>query len=541
MIIPRPAVLAPAPGRFDLPAALRLAAGPGAARPADLLAEYLGPDRPRTAQGPEIRLELRPEPGPAEETPAARAEAYRLEITPDRVLLTAPAEAGLFHGVQTLRQLLSADKRSLPCVTVEDAPLLPWRGVLLDVARHFMPLEFVYAFVDRIALHKINVLHLHLTDDQGWRIEIDGRPRLTEVGAWRTESMVGPAGSTRFDGTPHGGFYTQKELAGLVGYAAARGVRVVPEIEMPGHARAALAAYPELGVHGGPLPVWTSWGICEDIFGVHDAALAFCREVLGQTMDVFPDPYVHIGGDECPTTQWEADPFSRERARDLGLAHPSALHGWFLARMHGFLADCGRRAVSWDTASPGPTGLPAELVLAAWLDPQDAARSVARGHQVLLAPHRATFFDYVQRDHPDEPQGQPGGVVTVQDVYAFDPLASAGPEPLPLADPFAAGPAEPGVLGAQAQLWTEFLPQPERVLYAAYPRMCAFAEAAWSSGPRDFPDFSERLAAQAPLLVSVGALSADRLGELGAAADAGAADDSDSAPGAARRPARIEG
>lgn len=537
MIIPRPAVLTPAPGRFDLPAALRLTAGPGAARPADLLAGYLGPDRPRTAEGPEIRLELRRPAAPAAGS-AEPSEAYRVEITPERVLLTAPAEAGLFHAVQTLRQLLSADKRSLPCVTIEDAPLLAWRGVMLDVARHFMPLEFVYAFVDRIALHKINVLHFHLTDDQGWRIEIDGRPRLTEIGAWRTESMVGPAGSTRFDGVPHGGFYTQKELAALVEYASARGVRVVPEIEMPGHARSALAAYPELGVHGRPMPVWTSWGICEDIFGVHDAALDFCREVLGQTVEVFPDRYVHIGGDECPTTQWENDPYSQRRAKELGLAHPSALHGWFLGRMHAFLAEGGRRAVSWDTASPGPTGLPADIVLAAWLEAEDAARSVARGHQVLLAPHRSTFFDYVQRDHPDEPQGQPGGVVTVEDVYAFDPLAAAdGGAPLPVADPFAGGPAEPGVLGAQAQLWTEFMAQPEHVLYAAYPRMCAFAEAAWSSGPRELADFRERLAAQAPLLVSVGALGTDRLGELGATGPG----DAGGGSGAAGRPARIEG
>lgn len=535
MIIPRPAALTPATGRFTLPAALRLAAGPGAQRPADLLAAYLGPDRARSDSGPEIRIELRAAPAPG--------ESYRLEITPDRVLLTAHAEAGLFHGVQTLRQLLSADKRSLPCVTVEDNPLLPWRGVLLDVARHFMPLDFLHGFVDQLALHKINVLHLHLTDDQGWRIEIDGRPRLTEIGAWRTESMIGPAGSTRFDATPHGGFYTQKELAGLVRFAAARGVRIVPEIEMPGHARAAIAAYPELGVHGTALPVWTSWGICEDVFGVHDTAIAFCREVLGQTIDIFPDRYVHIGGDECPTVQWEGDAYSRERARALGLAHPSALHGWFLSRMHTFLADCGRRAVSWDTASPEPSGgLPADLVLAAWLDQADAARSVARGHQVLLAPHKSTFFDYVQRDHPDEPQGQPGEVITLEDVYAFDPLSAVGSAPLPVVDPFAQdGSAEPGVLGAQAQLWTEFLPRPEDVLYAAYPRLCAFAEAAWSGGPRAYPDFAARLAVQAPLLVSVGALGADRLAELGAPADGAGPGGSRVRPGDARRPARIEG
>jgi hexosaminidase len=288
------------------------------------------------------------------------------------------------------------------------------------------------------------------------------------------------------------------------------------------------------------MPVWTSWGICEDVYGVHEAALEFCREVLGQTLEVFPDRYVHIGGDECPTRQWEQDPYSQRRARDLGLPGPAALHGWFLGRMTEFLAEQGRRAVSWDTASPGPTGLPADLVLAAWLDPEDAARSVGRGHQVLLAPHQSTFFDYAQRDDPDEPPGQPGGVVTLEDAYAFDPLASGDPRrPLPVADPFAPAGAGPGVLGAQAQLWTEFLPTPEHVRYAAYPRLCAFAEAAWSSGPRDPADFRARLAAATPLLVSAGALDAARVAELtdGVAAVAGG---EQARTAEAGQPARIE-
>ena len=509
MIIPRPTTLVPAPGRFDLPAELHLnAVGRGAERPAELLAGILGADRPRTDQGPEILLEATGAPGPA--------ESYRLEITPDSVRLSAPTEAGLFHGVQSLRQLLTQDPASLPCLTIEDAPLLPWRGLMIDVARHFMPLEFLYELVDELALIKLNVLHLHLTDDQGWRIEIDGLPRLTEVGAWRSESMVGPAGSDRFDGLPHGGFYTRAELASLVRHAADRGVRIVPEIEMPGHARAALAAYPELGVHGKQLPVWTSWGVCEDIFGVHDAALDFCREVLGQTLDIFPDRYVHLGGDECPVVQWESDAYSRRKAADLGLPSPAALHGWFLGRMHAFLADEGRRAIGWDTgASAAPASQPAGLVLAAWLNPADAVRSIERGHQVLLTPHQSTFFDYPQRDAPDEPQGQPGRVTTLEDAYAFDPLG-VGDE-LPVVDPAApcAGDPEPGVLGAQAQLWTEFLPTPAAVRYAAFPRLHAFAEAVWSEGPREFADFRARLGRLGRPLASSGAPDPDRTARMG--------------------------
>ena len=202
MILPRPTALTRAPGRFVLPAELHMAAGPGGERPTELLAGCLGSDRSRTNQGPEIRLETR------SAAVTTSPESYHLEIHPDRVLLTAPAEAGLFHGVQSIRQLLSADSSSLPCLTIDDAPMLPWRGLMLDVARHFMPLSFLYELVDQFALNKLNVLHLHLTDDQGWRMEIEGLPRLTEVGAWRAESMIGPAGSDHFDATPHGGFYT---------------------------------------------------------------------------------------------------------------------------------------------------------------------------------------------------------------------------------------------------------------------------------------------------------------------------------------------
>jgi hexosaminidase len=326
--------------------------------------------------------------------------------------------------------------------------------------------------------------------------------------------MIGPAGSERFDGVPHGGFYTRAELAALVRHAADRGVRIVPELEMPGHARAALAAYPELGVHGKRLPVWSSWGVCEDIFGVHDRALDFCREVLGQIVDIFPDRYVHLGGDECPTVQWESDAYSQRKAATLGLPSPAALHGWFLGRMRDFLADQGRRAIGWDTgASAVKNAQPAGLVLAAWLNPADAVRSIASGHQVLLTPHQSTFFDYPQRDDPNEPQGQPGLVTTLEDAYAFDPLG-VGDE-LRVVDPFADGVAEPGVLGAQAQLWTEFLPTAAAVRYAAFPRLHAFAEAVWSDGPREFADFRARLERLDPRLAGLGGPALDRAARMG--------------------------
>ncbi|GAA4640799.1 beta-N-acetylhexosaminidase [Actinoallomurus vinaceus] len=501
MIIPRPAELTVHPGEFAIPAALHLSAGPGAARAADLLAGYLG-DRPRASYGPAVRVEIAPADLPY--------EGYRLEISPPEVLLTAPGEEGLFHGVQTLRQLLPPaaldpasappDAWRWPCVTVRDAPRLPWRGVMLDVARHYMPPEFLEEFIDRIALHKLNVLHLHLTDDQGWRIEIEGLPRLTEVGAWRTESMVGPSGSTRFDGVPHGGFYSQRRLRDLVAYAARRGVTIVPEIEMPGHARALLAAYPHLGNRPEvSLPVWTSWGISEDILGVHDEALEFCRTVLAQTVSVFPSRYVHIGGEECPTTQWETSPVARRRAAELGFTTPTQLHGWFLRQMQETLTEHGRRAVCWDEAEQNGE-LPADMTLTAWRDPGHGVRSVERGHQVIMAPHRSTYLDYAQSTHPGEPPAQPDVVTTVADVYGFDPLAGG----LPVADPGNGG--RPGVLGTQAQLWTEFVPTPDHVRYLTFPRLCALAEAAWSEGTRDYEEFQGRLTVHRERLRVLGAL-----------------------------------
>ncbi|MBW8481316.1 beta-N-acetylhexosaminidase [Actinomadura parmotrematis] len=497
MILPRPSGLAVRPGEFVLPAHLHLTAGPGAERPAALLAGYLG-DRPRTASGPQIALALTGGDG----------DGYDLDIEPDRVVLTAGTEAGLFAGVQTLRQLLPPaalapdappDAWRWPCARIQDAPRLPWRGLMIDVARHFQPLGYLHDLVDQLALHKLNVLHLHLTDDQGWRMEIDGLPRLTDVGAWRTESMIGPAGSPRHDGVPHGGFYTQAELRGLVAHAAARGVEIVPEIEMPGHARAALAAYPHLGNRPDrELPVWTGWGISEDVLGVHEEVFDFCRTVIDQVAAVFPARYLHIGGEECPTVQWERSPAARARAADLGLAAPAALHGWFLGRVAGMVAEHGRRAVCWDEADDNGD-LPPAMTLTAWRDAAHGRASIARGHQVVIAPYRSTYLDYPQSDAAGEPPGQPGVVTTLADVLAFDPLAGG----LPLA----AG-GRPGVLGTQAQLWTEFAPTPAHVRHLLYPRLCALAETAWS-GPADPAEFGGRLEEHWARLRALGAVAAD--------------------------------
>ncbi|MEZ0107664.1 hexosaminidase [Catenulispora sp. EB89] len=507
MIIPRPAEYTPHSGEFVLGPALNLAADPGAERAADLLASYLG-DRPRTEQGPAVELRL--DPG-AHDHP----QGYDLRIDPDRVRLAAAGEAGLFNGVQTLRQLLpvmtataSAAPQRWPACHIRDAPRLPWRGVMLDVARHFMPVDFLHRFVDEIALHKLNVLHLHLTDDQGWRIEIDGLPLLTEIGSTRAESMVGRAGSTVFDGVPHSGHYTRRELAALVEHAAARGVTIVPEIGMPSHTRAAIAAYPALGNHPDVrLPVWTSWGISEDILAVHDEALDFCRHVLSDVMTLFPSRAVHIGGDECRTGQWQENPDARGRAASLGLPDVSGLLGWFLSQMHTFLAEHGRRAVCWNDGV-GVDNLDLGVVATAWLKPEHAAEAIARGHQVIMAPHEQTYLDYRQTGHPDEPPSADDRVLTLADAYSFDPL------PTGLTAVGAAalddGSGGPGVLGTQAQLWTESAPTTEVVRHLLYPRLCALAEGAWSDERRDPADFARRLQPHLERLAALGALPAAR-------------------------------
>ena len=485
MIIPQPHRIEHRPGVFRLCPDLRISRGAGTERAADLLAGYLGV-RGGSVIAAEIRVELSPS------TKDLGRQGYELDIEPHRMLLTATSEPGLFNGVQTLRSLVRDS--ALPCLRIRDAPRLPWRGVLLDVARHYMPLEFLHQFVDVLALHKLNVLHLHLTDDQGWRMDIEGWPRLVDVGAWRPESMTGPAGSDRFDGVPHGGYYTQAELRELVRCAANRGVLVVPEIEMPGHARAALAAYPELGNFPAThLPVWTSWGISEHILGVHDTALEFCREVLRQVATVFPAPYIHIGGDECPTTQWHTAPSALARAAELGFDDPSRLHGWFLGQMSETLRELGRTAVCWAETGQHAGDLPNGLVQTAWRDAAHGAQAVRNGHQVIMAPHRSTYLDY----RAEPPPGHSGIVTTLADVYRFDALAGG------LA--VATG-RRPGVLGAQAQLWTELAPTPDHVRRLAFPRLCAFADTAWRRTAPDYDDFRRRLAGQLDLLRAMDAL-----------------------------------
>ncbi|MGW1396272.1 beta-N-acetylhexosaminidase [Streptomyces nigra] len=495
-LVPRPTLAHARGGRFTLDAGTGVRVGDGA-EPAvrllrDLLAPATGLPLPLARDGTVV-LTLDPA------LTGLGDEGYGLTVGPRSVLLRAARATGLLRGVQTIRQLLPAEalsaspragvRWSLPCVEITDVPRHRWRGAMLDVARHFQPVAYLHRYVDLLALHKINVFHLHLTDDQGWRMPVPAYPKLTEIGGHRARSPVGMDGEIH-DDVPHGGAYTRAELEGLVAYAAARGVTVVPEIEMPGHVRAALAAYPHLGNRPGrALDVWTRWGVCDTVLGVHDEVFDFCRTVLDEVMDVFPSPYLHIGGDEVPVMEWAESPEAAARVREEGLDGPAALQGWFLARVGAYLRRCGRRPVAWaETGGELPDGFTAM----AWRDSAHALAAANRGLDVINAHHRRTYLDHPQRGGAQELPAQPGAVVTLRDVHAHDPVPEG-----------ASAAAAAHVIGAQAQVWTEYATTPARLEYLTYPRLCALADRAWS-GSTPWRDFRSRLDGHLPRLDALG-------------------------------------
>jgi hexosaminidase len=380
-------------------------------------------------------------------------EGYRLTITPESVTVQAADAAGAFYAEQTLRQLRGPDAfraanirhDPLPPGVIEDFPRFGWRGCLLDVARHFMPKAGVLRFIDLLAAHKLNVLHLHLTDDQGWRLEVPEFPLLTEIGAWRAGSWVGrqPDGTVEHDGRPHGGFYSTADLREIVAYAAERHVTVVPEVDIPGHSMAAIAAYPQLG-SGEPVSVLTRWGISDGVLNDSEWTIDFYRRVFEHVAEVFPSPVICVGGDEVPGTR------------------PSRI----VREIVALLARLGRKALGWDEVLHDD--VPDDMIIACWHG------IPAPGHDVVMCPEEWLYLDHRQSDHPDEPIPV-GYLTTLADVYGYEP--------------------PPGVLGVQAQLWTEHLDNQRRVDYAAFPRLAAFAELAWSPPEgRDYAEFERRLA-----------------------------------------------
>ena len=421
------------------------------------------------------------------------AEGYRLHVMPKSVALQAADEAGLWYGAQTLRQLLQgeATAATMPCLRIEDAPRYRWRGLHLDVGRHFYPLDFLFKTLDLMALHKLNLFHWHLTEDQGWRIEIKGWPRLTEVGAQRAESPL-PADRNTLDGQPYGGYYTQDEIRALVSYARKRHITVLPEIEMPGHALAALASYPQLGCRGSGYEVRRRWGISDEVFCAgNDEVFEFLESILTEVMALFPGEYLHVGGDECPKTRWAVCPKCQERMRQEGLRDEEELQSWFIRRIEGFLRRKGRRLVGWDEILEG--GLAPGATVMSWRGADGGIAAASAGHDVVMSPNTHCYFDYYQRaDVGSEPPAI-GGYLPLERVYEFEPVAGI------------AEPQQAHVLGGQGNVWTEYLPQEALVEYMTWPRAAALAEALWTApAQRDFVDFERRLRGHLPRLERLG-------------------------------------
>jgi hexosaminidase len=399
-------------------------------------------------------------------------EAYGLEVTPRRITVSASSAAGLFYGAVTLWQLLppGADTGRIPVQAIRDLPKYAWRGLMLDSARHFQSPAFIRSMIDWMAWHKLNVLHWHLTDDQGWRLEIRKYPRLTSIGAWRIE----PSGAT------YGGFYTQDEVRGIVRFAAARHVQVIPEIDLPGHATAAIAAYPALGAGAGTLRVSSSWGVLTHLFNLEPQTFRFLEDVLAEVIQLFPSPTIHIGGDEVIKDEWSASPTVQARAQRLGLRDPESLQAYFTQTIDRYVRSRGRRIIGWDEILR--PGLDKSAIVMSWHGETGAHAAAVAGNDTVLAPDPVLYFDHRQSTLSTEPPGRLD-VISLEKVYRFEPHDES------LSDI-----QRHHVLGIQANLWTEHMQNEERVQWMALPRAAAVAEVGWSGAERRrWPDFLERL------------------------------------------------
>lgn len=420
---------------------------------------------------------------------SANPEAYRLTVSADGIVINGASPAGTFYGIQTLRKSIpeaGSNNVLFPAVTISDEPRFAYRGAHFDVSRHFFPTDSVKSFIDMLALHNINTLHWHLTDDQGWRIEIKSLPELTEIGSKRKGTVIGHNTGV-YDSIPYGGFYTQDEARDIIKYAADRHITVIPEIDLPGHMLGALTAYPNLGCTGGPYDVWQIWGVSDDVLCAgNDSTYTFIDTVLGEIVDLFPSEYIHVGGDECPKTRWKDCAKCQAKAKALGLkadAHGSVeekLQSHIIHHASDFLSSRGRKMIGWDETLEG--GLAPGAIVMSWRGEAGGIEAAKRGHDVIMTPNSYLYFDYYQTlDREKEPEAI-GGYLPVQRVYSYEPMpADLTPE------------EAKHIIGVQANLWTEYIPTFSHVQYMELPRMAALAEVQWSSAPKDYKAFSTRM------------------------------------------------
>ena len=487
-IIPKPASMEISDGRFLVDENTRIFASEEVTREASLLSEMLS-----TGSGKEIPVE--PATGNSQrgiyltlDENIEKDESYSLTVDHDKIEISAKTAKGIFYGIQSLRQLMppetensSVDELTIPAVQIQDEPRYAYRGMMLDVGRYFFPVDFVKKFIDLIALHKMNTFHWHLTEDQGWRIEIKKYPKLTEVGSVRKETIVGKNFDPYVgDGEEYGGFYTQEEVKDIVAYAQDKHVTIIPEIEMPGHSTAALAAYPELGNDTGPYEVATAWGVKDQIYAPKEKTFQFLKDVLTEVMELFPSKYIHIGGDEAPKKEWEESEQAQAVIEREGLKDEHELQSYFIQRIEKFLNANGRQIIGWDEILEG--GLAPNATVMSWRGMEGGIAAAKQGNDVIMTPTSHLYFDYYQADPEDEPLAI-GGNTPVKKVYSFEPT----PEVLSEQE------AE-HVIGAQGNLWTEYISTPDYAEYMLLPRMSALAEVVWTpEEKRNFEDFKKRM------------------------------------------------
>ena len=426
----------------------------------------------------------------------AQPESYQLKVTPEGIVINGGSEAGVFYGIQTLRKSIPAGEGinvSLPAVEINDAPRFSYRGAMLDVSRHFFTVDEIKSFIDMIALHNINRFHWHLTDDQGWRIEIKCRPLLTEKASKRKETVIG-RNSGEYDGIPHEGFYTQEQIKEVIAYAADQHITIIPEIDMPGHMQGALHAYPELGCTGGPYEVWTQWGVSDDVLCAgNDATLKFIEDVLGEVVELFPSEYIHVGGDECPKTRWHDCPKCQARIKALGIKgdkkHTAEeyLQSFIINHAEKFLNSKGRQMIGWDETLEG--GLAPNATVMSWRGEGGGIEAAKQKHDVIMTPTTYLYFDYYQTKDIDNEPLAIGGYLPLQNVYNYEPMTDKlTPE------------EQKYIIGVQANLWVEYIATLEHIQYMELPRMAALCEIQWSGADKkNYECFLSRL----PQLVSL--------------------------------------
>lgn len=458
-------------------------------RNAELLAEYL-----KTATGKDFAVEAGTEGknaivlalGVDNKNP----EAYELKVAGEGVTVKGATEAGVFYGIQTLRKSLPVAvgaNISLPAVDIKDAPRFAYRGAHFDTSRHFFTVDEVKTYIDMLALHNMNRMHWHFTEDQGWRIEIKKYPKLTEIGSKRSETVIGK-NSGKYDGVPHEGFYTQEEAKEIVKYAAERFITVIPEIDIPGHMQAALASYPELGCTGGPYEVWKMWGVSEDVLCIgNDQSLKFLEDVFAELIEIFPSEYIHIGGDECPKVRWAQCPKCQARIKQLGLKSDAKhtkeerLQSYVISHVEKFLNERGRQIIGWDEILEG--GLAPNATVMSWRGEGGGIEAAKQHHDVIMTPNTYLYFDYYQSKDTDNEPLAIGGYLPVERVYSYEPMPkSLTPD------------EQKYIKGVQANLWTEYIPTFSHAQYMVLPRWAALAEVQWSAPEKkDYANFLSRL------------------------------------------------